>query len=187
MKPTLFTDRLILRPFKMEDAEAVTLLLRDRRVVEMMRLIPHPYTLTDAGTWLERIINYGPADPHWIFAITLRETGELIGCLGLHGEERDPVAEFGYWFGHQYWGNGYATEALLAVLEYGFEKVGLVRIEATHLPHNPASGRVMQKAGLRREGLRRQCIRRGDDMFDLVTYGMTIGDWRESAAPAETK
>lgn len=178
MNRILTTDRLTLRPMRMEDAEAITRWVSDRRVAEMTTLIPHPYTLADATEWLERLVTYDENHVDQIFAITLRESGELIGCIGLHGDETAPWAEFGYWLGAPFWGNGYATEALSEILRFGFEDRNLRRIEAYHFAHNPASGRVMQKAGLVHEGKQKLRGRRNSQLFDRVNYGLIDEDWR---------
>ncbi|MEP4078562.1 GNAT family N-acetyltransferase [Haloferula sp.] len=178
MKTTLFTERLILRPFRLEDAEDVTRMCGDREVSRWMSLIPHPYERSDADGWLERIVSYGDESIHQIFAISLRESGELIGCIGLHGDENAPWAEFGYWLGAPFWRNGYATEALQELLRFGFEDRGLRRIEACHFAENTASGRVMQKVGMTCEGMQRLRLKRGEQLFDRVNYGLIDEDWR---------
>lgn len=178
MNRILYTECLILRPFRMGDAEAVTRWVGDPRVAEMTTLIPHPYTFTDATGWIEKLQTYDDDHPNQVFAITLRETLELIGCIGLHGNETAPMAEFGYWLGAPFWGNGYATEALREVLRLGFEDLGLRRIGACHFAHNPASGRVMQKAGLTHEGTQRLGAQRGRQLFDRVNYGLIDDEWK---------
>lgn len=171
------TERLTLRPFRREDAEDVTRWVSDRRVAEMTQLIPHPYELANAIEWIDRLLTYDADHPKQVFAITLRESGELIGCIGLIGSEDTPWAEFGYWLGVPHWGRGYATEALREILRFGFEDRGLRRIEACHFAHNPASGRVMQKAGLHFEGVQKHRAHRGGQLFDRVNYGLTREDW----------
>jgi RimJ/RimL family protein N-acetyltransferase len=178
MNRILHTDRLILRPMRMGDAEAITHWVSDRRVAEMTTLIPHPYALADANEWLERLVTYDENHIHQVFAITLGESGELIGCIGLHRSETAPWAEFGYWLGVPFWGRGYATEALSEILRFGFEDIGLRRIEACHFAHNPASGRVMQKAGLHYEGKQKLRCQRGEALFDRINYGLIDDDWR---------
>jgi [ribosomal protein S5]-alanine N-acetyltransferase len=81
-----------------------------------------------------------------VFAITLAEDG-LIGAIGLMIQAAFARAEMGYWMGVPYWSNGYTTEAAAEVARYGFEELGLNRIHACYVTHNPASGRVMQKLG----------------------------------------
>lgn len=180
MNRILHTERLTLRAFRLEDAEAVTHWVSDKRVAEMTTLIPHPYQLADAMTWLERVTTYHNESPHQIFAIVLRESGDLIGCIGLHRNENAPWAEFGYWLGVPFWGQGFATEALQEVLRLGFQDLGLRRIEACHFAHNPASGRVMQKAGLAYEGRQKLRGQRGDKLFDRINYGLIDEEWRGS-------
>jgi ribosomal-protein-alanine N-acetyltransferase len=86
------------------------------------------------------------------FAIVLRNDDMLIGAIGLVINQQHENAELGYWIGKPYWGNGYCTEAAKAVLHYGFTVLGLNRIYASHMSRNPASGRVMEKIGMKYEG-----------------------------------
>lgn len=179
MSTTLTTARLVLRPFKLDDADDLTRWVGDRRVAEMTSLIPHPYEPAMAVEWLERVVGYDDDSGHRIFAITLAEDGRLIGCIGLHSLEKLPIAEFGYWIAVPFWGRGYATEALRAVLRHGFGKMMLRRIEAHHFAHNPASGRVMEKAGMRREGMQRLRAHRMGELLDRVCYGLIDEEWKE--------
>lgn len=178
MKTILTTDRLRLRPFRLDDAEAVVRWVGDRRVAEMTALIPHPYEPALATEWLERVTGYGDGSGHWIFAICLRETDQLIGCIGLHRIGDPPIAGLGYWLGAPFWGRGFATEALRAVIDEGFANFKLRRIEACHFAHNPASGRVMEKAGMRREGIQRLRAHRFGKLYDQVCYGLTEDEWK---------
>ena len=152
MKTQFETERLLLRPIEAGDAEAITHWAGDRRVAEVTKLVPQPYVLADALEWIESIRDDQLLGKFEVFAIVLRESGELIGCIELSASGEAGVGEFGYWIGVSFWGNGYATEALTRVLRHGFSCLGFRRIEAHHHPHNPASGRVMEKAGLRLEG-----------------------------------
>ena len=79
----------------------------------------------------------------------------------------------GYWIGKPYWTKGYASESTRALLQYGFDTLGLNRIFAHHMTKNPQSGRVMQKIGMTYEGTLPQHIRKGDDFEDLTLYGIT--------------
>lgn len=184
---TLQTTRLTLRPLRMDDADDITRLLQEKRVVEMMSVIPWPYERRHAVEWLERLAANKEDDRNECFAITLRESAEFLGVIGLHPDPSAPWAFFGYWLGIDHWGHGYMTEALREILRFGFAELGLRRIEACHFLHNPASGRVMRKAGLRFEGVQRLRVRRGDQLFDRVNYGLIDDDWRalEDARPAE--
>ena len=89
--------------------------------------------------------------------------------------------------GKDWWGQGYATEAARAVLRYGFEELKLNRIYAHHMTKNPASGRVLAKIGMRREGLHRQAMRKWDVFEDVVVYAMLQQDWTSQREPSPDK
>jgi RimJ/RimL family protein N-acetyltransferase len=112
------------------------------------------------------------------FALVLRRSNELIGAIGLRVEAQHARAELGYWVGLRYWGQGYCTEAGYAVLDYGFNTLGLARIHASHFTRNPASGRVMQKLGMRHEGSLRQHVRKRDVFEDLEIYAILRSEFR---------
>ena len=171
-QPTLGTARLLLRPFKLEDAPAVQRLAGVREVADTTLNIPHPYRDGVAEAWIlthKQLFRVGILAT---FALVLVGTEELIGAVGLRIEAVHGRAELGYWLGVPYWGKGYCTEAARAVLAYGFNALGLVRIHASHLTRNPASGRVMQKLGMRREGRLRNHIRKNDVLEDVEVYGI---------------
>ena len=84
-------------------------------------------------------------------------------------------AIIGYWIGHQYWNKGYCSEALREIIRYGFSTLGLNRIGATHQSKNPASGRVMIKAGMWREGTLKKHILKNGEYDDVEIYGIVKG------------
>jgi RimJ/RimL family protein N-acetyltransferase len=170
MANTIRTARLRLRPIAIEDAATVQRLAGRREVAAMTRSIPHPLSLTQAEEWVrtkQAEIAEGKAE---VFAVVLESTGELIGAIGLHVDAEHRSAELGFWIGVDWWNQGYATEAASAVVRHGFQVLGLNRIHAHHMTRNPASGRVLEKAGMRREGLLRQAIRKWDNFEDVVVY-----------------
>lgn len=112
-------------------------------------------------------------------AVTLLDNGELIGGLGLSVAPRHRRAELAYWLGVSYWNQGYMTEAVGALVNYGFTKLGLHKITASHFARNPASGRVMQKIGMTQEGLLRQDVCKGKSFEDLVLYGLLAEEWQQ--------
>jgi RimJ/RimL family protein N-acetyltransferase len=115
------------------------------------------------------------------FAIVLRDSGKLVGSVALSTSARFQRAELGYWIGKPYQNNGYATEASEAVLEYGFLSLNLNRIHASHMRRNPASGRVMEKLGMSREGCLRQHAERDGIFEDLEVYGLLRSEWERTA------
>jgi [ribosomal protein S5]-alanine N-acetyltransferase len=86
-------------------------------------------------------------------------------------------AEIGYWIGVDFWNKGYATQAARAICEFGFRVVGLHRMFAHHMANNPASGRVMQKIGMRHEGLLRGHVKKGEAYRDVHVYGVLREEW----------
>lgn len=126
-----------------------------------------------AAAWIAR-----PKDPdHHVFAIILREGGDLVGAIGLEAKPDHGRAEIGYWVGVPYWNRGYVTEAARAVLGFGFESLGLHRIFAMHFTRNPASGRVMQKLGMKHEGTLREHEKKWDVFVDCEVYGILHSEW----------
>ncbi len=169
----LATDRLLLRPLHPDDAPAVQRLASAYEIAENTLLIPHPYPEGAAAAWIAR-----PRDPdHHVFAITLRDGGDLVGAIGLEAKPDHGRAEIGYWVGVPYWNRGYVTEAARAVLGFGFESLGLHRIFAMHFTRNPASGRVMQKLGMKHEGTLREHEKKWDVFVDCEVYGILHSEW----------
>lgn len=111
------------------------------------------------------------------FAITTLAPGELIGSIGLVIERRFDCAELGYWIAKENRNAGYCTEAARAVVTYGFDELGLNKVYSSHLNRNPASGRVMQKLGMTREGQQARHVKKWDVYEDIVLYGLVREVW----------
>jgi len=150
--PTIRTGRLKLRPFALSDAPAVQRLAGVPEVADMTTHIPYPYADGMAEAWIRTHQEQMERGEVSVFAVTDAASDKLLGAVGLTLDPRQPCAELGYWIGKPFWGCGYATEAVRAILLHGFQQLGLRRIHACHFARNPASGRVMQKAGMRRQG-----------------------------------
>ncbi len=177
-RPTLHTERLILRPFESSDAGDVQRLAGDFEIADTTLNVPHPYEDGMAEDWIATHQPQFEAGALCAFAITSAETGELIGAIGLRINANFNRAELGYWIGRPYWNNGYCTEAAHAMLEYGFIELGLNRIYATHLTRNPASGQVLRKVGMAYEGRARQHVKKWDTYEDLELYSILASEWR---------
>lgn len=175
-QPTLTTARLVLRPFAAADAADVQRLAGAREVAAGTLLIPHPYPDGIASDWIEGHEAAFDSGRLAVFAITVRESQELAGAIGLHFKEH-ASAELGYWIGVPFWSRGYATEAVAALLDYGFRERGLNRIFAIHFSRNPASGRVMQKNGMRHEGTQRQAVSKWGEFLDVEAYAILREEW----------
>ncbi|HET7891997.1 MAG TPA: GNAT family protein [Candidatus Sulfotelmatobacter sp.] len=175
MRPTLETARLKLRPYSEPDIAELIPLIGTREVAATTLRIPYPYTQDDAEAFIEMAQEPGKI---WL-ATTLRTDGRQIGGIGLRVDEQHQNAELGYWLGVAYWGQGYATEAGREMLRYGFQELGLHRIFASHFEHNPASGNVLRKLGMRHEGCQREHLRKWDRFVDSELYGILRQEWKD--------
>ena len=167
----LRTDRLTLRPLQSTDVEAIaSYSLRP----EFIRFLPlPPQTMESAAQFVEQAVANGQPDPKgdWLFATQIREEPRLIGTIriGVRSAEHRQ-GDLGYAVHPDHWGKGFATEALRRILEFGFENLSLERIWATADVRNVASWRVMEKAGMEREGLMRHHPRVRGAWRDSVLY-----------------
>ena len=152
----------------MSDAPEITRLAGDRAIAATTLNIPHPYEQGMAEKFIEMQAAAFAKGEMANFAITLAADGSFIGIIGLAISPQHSRAELGYWIGKPFWGKGYATEAGRAILQYGFEELGLRRIHAGYFSNNPASGRVQQKLGMVREGNQRKHILKWGEEIDHV-------------------
>ncbi|MDX2111121.1 MAG: GNAT family protein [Verrucomicrobiota bacterium] len=183
-QPTLNTRRLCLRPFSTEDASRVEEYCGDHDVAATTANIPHPYPPGTGELWILTLEPSFIAGNSAVFAITLQSSGELVGACGLTHNRDHKRAELGYWIGKVHWGEGYATEAAAAVIDWGFRAWNLNRIHAHHMSHNPASGRVMVNNSMKHEGILRQHMVKWDQPVDVVCYAILREEWA-GRKPAE--
>jgi ribosomal-protein-alanine N-acetyltransferase len=177
-RPFLKTNRLILRPPVPEDAPAIEQYVSDRRIAETTALIPHPYPAGGALEWIRRSAVTLREGRGVDFSILLRDSGEFIGVVSLI--DRDVESSLGYWIAVPHWGKGYATEAVHRLIRHAFNARRLPSLNACHFAHNPASGRVMQKAGLLYQGVEPLGSAREGARYDRVCYGVTARQWRDN-------
>jgi len=175
----LRTARLHLRSFESEDAPAVARLAGAKEVAATTVQIPHPYAEEDARSLLAQADEDFRAGRCVAFAISILQSGELGGAIGLHTGAANERAELGYWIGVPFWGRGYATEAAAAALAFGFESLRLNRIFAHHFAGNTASQRVLEKIGMQHEGRFPQHIRKWNRFIDVENYGLLAKNFRE--------
>jgi len=175
--PTLLTPRLVLRPVRMSDAEDMYEYSRDPEVARHVLWDAHR-SIHQTREYIRYLLRqYRNAAPS-TFAIALRDSGKVVGTIGFMWVQTDNrSAEVGYSLSRAYWNQGLMSEALRAVVEFGFEKLGLNRIEAQHECDNPASGRVMQHAGMCHEGTLRQRIYNKGRYVDVDLYAILRSDF----------
>jgi [ribosomal protein S5]-alanine N-acetyltransferase len=175
-RPTIITQRLCLRPFRLSDAADVTLLAGDERVAATTLNLPHPYPEVLANQWIASHEDNFTTRKSLVLGICHRIDGYLIGAIGLTIKHELDNAELGYWISAEFWNSGYATEAAYAMTKYGFENLHLHKIFAHYFAGNDSSGRVMQKIGMKEEGFLRQHVKHHGHYEDLHLYGFLQAD-----------
>jgi RimJ/RimL family protein N-acetyltransferase len=171
------SERLFLRPSWPEDWPEILSAISDEAIVRHLALAPWPYTIDDAMAFARL-----PQDdrfPHFLITLPTGAGSRIIGCIGLAG--RDGGVELGYWIAREYWGQGYASEAVRAVIGLA-QALGHREVHASHFADNPASARVLEKVGFvwTGEQARRFSIARGAAAPSLA-YVRNLGDGCEIA------
>jgi RimJ/RimL family protein N-acetyltransferase len=181
-QPTLTTERLTLRPFIADDAFDVEQLAGMREIADTTLNIPHPYPHGAAAEWINTHRPAWNEGSNVTFAIVDNATGRLVGAISLMIKREHRRAELGYWIALKLWNRGYATEASQRLIDFGFEVLGLHRIESRHFLRNPASGRVMKKVGMQPEGVERDWAIKWDRFETLAVYSILEPEWRAARA-----
>ena len=177
---TLETERLILRRFTVEDApDMYRNWACEEAVARFLTWEPHPNAEATAALLREWVNEYAsPEKYNWV--IVRKQDGVLIGNISVvRFEEETACAALGWCLGSAFWGQGYMPEAGAAVMQYLFETVGMRRVCANHDIANTQSGRVMQKLGMKQEGILRQHGHARGRVFDDVWYGILADEYRE--------
>lgn len=175
------TSRLILRPFTMEDAQAMYHnWASDPEVTKYLMWPTHESVEVSCQVLTDWVSHY-PEEHYYQWAIVPKEFGEPIGSIAVvHFHDRIGKAEVGYCIGKAWWHQGIMAEALESVIQFLFEEVGFNRVEACHDPNNPNSGKVMAKCGMRFEGTQRQASFNNQGICDLSWYGILASDRKET-------
>ena len=164
--------RAEVRSWQEGDAESVALYANNRKIWRNLRdAFPHPYAIDDARAFIRSALE---RSPETLYAIAI--DGRAAGGIGftLHGDVERVSAEIGYWLGEPFWGQGITTEALKAVTRHALEAHGLTRVFAVPFEWNPASFRVLEKAGYVLEArLRRSAVKDGQ-VIDQLLYAYVV-------------
>jgi ribosomal-protein-alanine N-acetyltransferase len=169
MRRGLKQTEIILRPWRRSDISSLVRYANNRKIwLNLRDLFPHPYTVADAEKWIA--ICESHQGPTTNFAIELG--GEVVGGIGcrLFDDVDSKTAEIGYWLGEPFWGRGIATSVLMQITDYAFRVFPLERLQARVYEWNPASARVLEKAGYELEGRLRRSIFKEGRMGDSLLY-----------------
>lgn len=172
----IVTERLLLRDFVPADGAAVHAYAADPEVVRY--LIWGPNTPQETAEFMQRALAAQHERPRrtWELAVTLRGGGRLVGACGIRLKDAQD-ADIGYVYARDAWGQGFGTEAARAVIDAGFRQLGLHRIWATCDPENHGSARVLEKAGMQREGHLRRHVWEKGRWRDSLLYAVLEGEW----------
>lgn len=143
-----------------------------------------PPTITELSRSVARYRHEWKNDAAYVFVVVLREPSQsLVGRIALTSVVRGPFqnAHLGYWTAAAYQGRGLATEATALIVDFGFEVLGLHRLEAAVMPHNRASRRILAKRGFREEGLAKRYLAIAGQWEDHILYGLTREEWEETS------
>lgn len=169
------TERLILRKFTLSDVDEVYRnWTSDEKVTPYVSWSTHQNAEETKGVIQHWINEYENGSYNWV--VQVAETGELIGSISvIRISRKHKNCEIGYCYGSRYWNQGYATEALKAVIDYMLDECGMHIVEARHHGLNPASGRVMEKAGMEKEAVlkERRYDAATDTYDDMICYCKT--------------
>ncbi|MGM9903547.1 hypothetical protein A5844_001044 [Enterococcus sp. 10A9_DIV0425] len=166
------TDRLILRPLTMADVEDLFEYASDEETTRYV--FQRHETILDTKL---SIANYFIASPLGKYGIEWKENGKMIGTIDLRLQDGDDTAEIGYVLNRNYWGQGIVPEAGYELLKLGFEKMKLVRIFAYYNAENSKSGRVMEKLGMKQEGVIPDAKRERGRVISIILKGITKKEW----------
>lgn len=169
------TPRLILRPITLADAEDMFEYAGDPETTRFVFPTHRSLQETKNG-----IAAYFMAAPLGKYGIEEKRSGKLIGAIDLRVKPNECTGEIGYVLNKDYWGQGYMPEAASALLELGFEKMGLIRIFGLHDVRNHQSGRVMEKIGLRQEAVLTAAKISKGAIIDEALHGLSRKEWLQS-------
>ena len=162
--------RCTLRPWRVGDEASLVRHANNRNVSRNLKdRFPFPYTAADADAWIRHAGAHSP-----VTAFAIEVDGAAVGGVGIElgTDVHRRSAEIGYWLGEPFWGRGIATEALRAVTEYAFATFDICRLEAGVFDWNPASARVLEKAGYTLEGRARCAVVKDGRLGDRLLYAL---------------
>ena len=174
----LETKRLRLQPFIQEDSLRIRELANNKEVASILGL-PHPYSLEYAEDWIltqPDLIRKGVEYP---LAIVSKDLNDIIGTLTIRVDKNNNKGELGYWIGRDFWGNGFATEAVKRMIGYAFIDLNLNKIWATTLSRNKASIMVLEKVGLQKEGTLKENRLLENTYEDVDVYGLLQREYKK--------
>ncbi|WP_371019067.1 GNAT family N-acetyltransferase [Pseudalkalibacillus sp. JSM 102089] len=177
MSLKLETERLNLQPFNKEDASRIKELANNQELATILGL-PHPYELEHAEEWIAIQPEQIQKGLEYPLTIVTKKENEIIGTINIRIDKNNNKGELGYWIGREYWGNGFATEAVNRMIEFGFNQLDLNKVCASAISRNKASTIVLEKSGLQKEGRLKQNRLLHNEYEDVDVYGLLKFDFK---------
>ena len=176
--PKLATERLFLDQITPADIPDIVTYAGNKKIADNTRTMPHPYLAKDAMAWINMANEGFRNKDNYIFAMRNRDDTTFMGGIGLTLELAHNRAEIGYWIAERFWKMGYTSEAVKALLKFGFGQLHLNKIVAAHIHTNVASGKIMIRNGMVKEGEFKNHDLKNGDYVTLVHYGLlkTLND-----------
>lgn len=181
----LYTPRLVLRPPLASDAKDFFVYASDPKVARFVLWDAHQ-NISQSRRALSALLAASREEGLHTLAIALKDGGRMVGTIGLvHRDRENQGAEVGFSLAQDCWGQGLMSEALSAYLGFCFMELKLQRVEALHDSLNPASGRVMEKCGMKKEGILRRKIYYKGRFADLALYAALREEWLRQAPASQ--
>lgn len=175
---TMETERLTLRRFEIADTQSIFESWISDPEVQNNYGEAACNSIDEAKTVVKKWISLYENKEFYRWTIILKGTNENIGQIAFYlVDSKNLRADVEYCIGQPYWGNGYASEALKATIEYAFKRVYFNRVQAFHRSKNPSSGKVLQKAGMKYEGTLKQYLIHKNEFDDCIMYAITRQEW----------
>lgn len=176
--PVIETERLTLKPLVTDDSDSLLKIFSDSEVMRYWNTAPW-VTIQDSLDFINESNDSMQRQESLILGVYLKSTGELAGkCMLFSYDKESKRAEIGFGLDRSCWGKGYISEAGEALIQYGFNSMGLRRIEAEIDPENQSSAKALEKLGFSREGLLRQRWEVNGIVSDSAMYGRLVSDHR---------
>jgi len=169
---------IILRPLVQEYAPIIAEYCNNYNIFKSTLSLPYPYTLEHAESWIATAQENVRGEKSFEFAIIEPTSGEVVGAVGLSYHKENRKGELGYWIAEQYWGKSYGTAAAEAMLKFAFQEKNYHKVFGRFLINNPASGRIMQKIGMKEVGVFVDDVYKEDKFETVHYYEILQSEWK---------
>ncbi|MCU7890505.1 MAG: GNAT family N-acetyltransferase [Candidatus Thiodiazotropha sp. (ex Ustalcina ferruginea)] len=174
----LETSRLLLRPLELSDTLAIQKTAGAREIADTMISLPHPYPAGGAERYVA--LQQADRDAGRSVTFTIKQKAEEEFCEVRDIDRTHSQGELSFWLAVEAWGQGFMSEVVQAVVQYGFVSLELNRLYAYHMLRNPASGHVLGKNGFKQEGLLRQRVRKCGQFEDVLLWAILQQEWQDT-------